>query len=124
MVLCSLYTIGGPKPLFWGYISFKQTPQQFSKEYKSYVAKINVKTSVYGAFGFDAAWMAAIALNSSTEGKSATRRDLLDIHEGAATEEIKENLLRTRFVGVTVGILVVIDLSDATSVVVSKIYSM
>ena len=68
--------------------------------------------------------MAAIALNSSTEGKSATRRDLLDIHEGAVAEEIKENLLRTRFVGVTVGILVVIDLSDATSVVVSKIYSM
>lgn len=49
--------------------------------------------------------MAAIALNSSTESKSATRRDLLDIHEEAATEEIKENLLRARFLGVTVGIL-------------------
>mgnify|MGYP002260092044 FL=1 len=86
-------------------ISFKQTPQQFSKEYKSYVAKINVRTSVYGPFGFDAAWMAAIALNSSTEGKSTNRRDLLDIHQEVATEEIKENLLRARFLGVTVGIL-------------------
>ena len=109
-----MYTIDGSKPLFLEQISFKQTPQQFSKEYKAYVAKINVRTSVYGPFGFDAAWMAAIALNSSTEGKSTTRRDLLDIHEEVATEEIKENLLRARFLGVTVGILYISLLSLIT----------
>jgi len=75
------------------------TPQQFSREYEAYANNSNVKPSLYGPFGFDAAWMAAIALNNSN-GKSPNLH-LLDINKDNTTEGIKKSLLKTRFSGVT-----------------------
>ena len=80
-----------------------QTPQQFSKEYEAYANNTNVKTSLYGPFGFDAAWMVAIALNSSKGKSSSLQR--LHISQDNTSEEIKKSLLRTRFRGVTVSAL-------------------
>lgn len=81
----------------------QQTPKQFSKAYEVYANITEVQTSLYGPFGFDAAWLIAIALNSSLNKLSNTRSlNIMDLREDNATETIKDSLLNARFPGVTV----------------------
>ena len=62
-----------------------------------------MKKSLYGPFGFDAAWLIAIALNSSINKLSNTRSlNIMDLRENNAAESIKDSLLNARFSGVTV----------------------
>ena len=70
-----------------------------------YANETNVKTSLYGPFGFDAAWLVAIALNSSIDKLSDPRLlNIKDLREDNASEVIKGSLLSARFLGVTVSI--------------------
>lgn len=81
----------------------QQTPQQFSKAYEVYANITGVQKSLYGPFGFDAAWLIGIALNSSFNKLSNTRSlNIMDVREDNATETIKNSLLNARFPGVTV----------------------
>lgn len=82
---------------------YQQTPQQFSKAYEVYANKTGVQTSLYGPFGFDAAWLVAIALNSSIKKLSNPGLlNVMDVREDNATETIKDSLLKARFPGLTV----------------------
>lgn len=70
-----------------------------------YANETNVKTSLYGPFGFDAAWLVAIALNSSIDKLPDPRLlNIKDLREDNASEVFKDSLLSTRFLGVTVSI--------------------
>ncbi|KAJ7363713.1 hypothetical protein OS493_009876 [Desmophyllum pertusum] len=79
------------------------TPQQFSKRYDVYANDTNVQTSLYGPFGFDAAWLIAIALNSSIDKLPNPQLsvNIQDLRVDNASEIIKDSLLKTRFPGVT-----------------------
>ena len=83
----------------------QQTPQQFSKAYEVYANITGVQESLYGPFGFDAAWLIAIALNSSISKLSNTRSfNIMGAREDNATEAIRDSLLNARFPGVTVSL--------------------
>jgi len=77
------------------------TPQQFSKAYEVYANITDVRKSLYGPFGFDAAWLVAIALNSSINMSNPRSLNIMDVREDNATETIKDSLLNARFPGVT-----------------------
>lgn len=78
------------------------TPQQFSKAYEEFANNTSVKTSLYGPFGFDAAWLVALALKTSIEKLSESQLlNIQDFAENNASEIVKESLLTTRFTGVT-----------------------
>ena len=84
-------------------LSCQQTPQQFSKAYEVYANITEVQKSLFGPFGFDAAWLIAIALNSSINKLSNTRSlNIMDLRADNAAETIKDSLLNARFPGVTV----------------------
>lgn len=82
---------------------YKQTPHQFSKAYKAYTNDTNILTSLYGPFGFDAAWLVATALNSSIHKLPDPRfLNIKDLKEDNTTAIVKDSLLKTKFLGVTV----------------------
>ena len=85
---------------------YQQTPQQFSEAYKARANDTNVQTSLYGPFGFDTAWLVAIALNSSIHKLSDPWvLNIKDLIEDNATAVVKDSLLSTKFLGVTVSTL-------------------
>ena len=62
-----------------------------------------MKLSLYGPFGFDAAWLVSIALNSSLNKLSNPRSlNIVGVREDNASEIIKDSLLKAKFPGVTV----------------------
>ena len=70
-----------------------------------YANDSNVETSLYGPFGFDAAWLVALALKSSLFKLSDPQLfNFQDLTMNNASEIFKESLLNTRFTGVTVSI--------------------
>ena len=71
--------------------------------YEEFANNTSVKTSLYGPFGFDAAWLVALALKTSIEKLSESQLlNIQDFAENNASEIVKESLLTTRFTGVTV----------------------
>ena len=81
----------------------EQTPRQFSDNYEAFSKRKNTPVSHYGPFGFDAAWLVALAMNRSN-GESSNVQ-LLDINtDYSSSDMIKNSLLKTNFKGVTVSI--------------------
>jgi len=78
------------------------SPQQFSKAYEVYANITGVQKSLYGPFGFDAAWLVSIALNSSLNKlPNPQSLNILGVREDNASEIIKDSLLKAKFPGVT-----------------------
>ncbi|KAM7452158.1 hypothetical protein ABFA07_000351 [Porites harrisoni] len=76
------------------------TPRQFLDNYEAFSKRKNTSVSHYGPFGFDAAWLVALAINMSN-GESSNVQ-LLDIKtDYSSSDMIKNSLLKTNFKGVT-----------------------
>ena len=96
-----VYCIPQLSSLLFIIIIIQQTPRQFSDNYAAFSKRKNTPVSHYGPFGFDAAWLVALAINMSSSESS--NGQLLDIKtDNSPSDMIKNSLLKTNFKGVTV----------------------
>ncbi|XP_020910363.1 gamma-aminobutyric acid type B receptor subunit 1-like [Exaiptasia diaphana] len=79
------------------------TPDEFLTQYKQYSQERNAKTSPYGPFAFDAAWMIALALNKTFANKNRFSffMDHTYYKDKTTALTIKNNVIQTQFMGAT-----------------------
>ncbi|EDO38317.1 predicted protein [Nematostella vectensis] len=78
------------------------TTEEFQKMYTLHSQYHGLRTSLYGALAFDAAWLMALALNSSAQelGPNSSLENFHYMSE-SMSDVIKRNLLKIEFVGAT-----------------------
>lgn len=87
------------------FLLFNQTPNGFRSKFVHQANQARVNDSDYKGFAYDAAWLVALALNRSTQ-KLGTNvfLDTIPFGDKNVSDLIKESLLSTEFLGVTVSV--------------------
>ena len=86
------------------FYTFLQSPQAFTALYNDYTASKGAQVSEYGAFSYDAAWLVAMAINSSLSELPVGTR-LESFRHTNVSRTIRESLLKARFTGLSVSII-------------------